>query len=30
MKERRCKKCGRMFVPTDVYDYTCEICSIKD
>ena len=30
MKKRRCKKCGRLFMPTNLYDYTCEICSIED
>jgi len=29
MKKRRCKSCGRLFTPTDQYDYTCEICSMR-
>jgi uncharacterized OB-fold protein len=29
MDKRRCKKCGKLFTPTDKWDYTCEICSMK-
>jgi len=30
MKKRGCKKCGRLFMPTNLYDYTCEICSLNN
>ena len=29
MKKRRCNKCGRLFMPTNLYDYTCEIYSME-
>jgi uncharacterized OB-fold protein len=30
MKNRRCKKCGRLFMPKNLYDYTCELCSMEN